>query len=673
MRTMEEINGDLAEAMKQQDPDAMDRLAEEVEQLDPSIARLQLHNIRATSARLRGHYRESLDLNYKALSIHEEDGNRSRAATTLGNIGNTYADLGETEKANEYRQRALVIFLELGKTVDAARILVTIGVTKLGLGFREEALECYHRALAYYEAANPQDDDGVAMCLGNIGIIFSEIDDYSNALEYLFKALALFDKIGSISEAARIHGCIGQVYSAAGNTKGAIEGFQYALDIAVQLHNPRLQVTWLDSLGAQYWTKGAFEEALSYFYIALDLEQTLERTIPNVHLLLNIVVATKDSGRAEEARRLFAEIDVGIVRGTQLTIFYKTVHASLIVLDGDHDQAVLLLKDALDLAVKSSHRGWESKIYKQLRDVSQERNDLAGYIEYNNAWQKVVDELRGADATRRLALQEKKVELDAERRERERERAVLYSTLPKHVADRVIKGEAVNDHFESASVLFLDIVGFTAISDRIPPGHVVHLLKVIFKVCDTVCATHGITKVKTIGDSYMAVAGVSADQTDHAYRAACAAIDMVSQLAELRITMDPSLGDTSWTSEIGEISVRIGLHCGPIVAGVVGEERLQYDVWGDTVNVASRMESTGEAGRVHVSEAFASNLKSDTEYTIQNSMIESDNQESHEVPLVTRHSSLVTAPMSLVTTFRGTVDIKGKGPMQTFWLERGDS
>jgi len=112
---------------------------------------------------------------------------------------------------------------------------------------------------------------------------------------------------------------------------------------------------------------------------------------------------------------------------------------------------------------------------------------------------------------------------------------------------------------------------------------------------------------------------------------------MIASLDALVITMPPALGDTSWTKDIGDIKVRIGMHCGPVTAGVIGTQRMQYDVWGDTVNVASRMESTSEPGKIHISEAL-------------NEALENALNEAHIVP-------------------RGTMDIKGKGMMKTYWLE----
>jgi class 3 adenylate cyclase len=204
-------------------------------------------------------------------------------------------------------------------------------------------------------------------------------------------------------------------------------------------------------------------------------------------------------------------------------------------------------------------------------------------------------------------------------------------------------------------VLFLDIVGFTRISDRIPPGHVVHLLEQIFTTLDAVCERHGVMKIKTIGDSYMAVAfSNTEDQTPkngHVVSAAQCAVEMLAALNTLEVTMPPDLGDTSWTNTIDDINVRIGLHCGPVTAGVIGTQRLQYDVWGDTVNVASRMESHGEPGRIHVSEAFASALLS-----------EGGGQRAEGK----RNGSVTSESLTIFN--RGQISIKGKGEMTTYWL-----
>ena len=143
----------------------------------------------------------------------------------------------------------------------------------------------------------------------------------------------------------------------------------------------------------------------------------------------------------------------------------------------------------------------------------------------------------------------------------------------------------IADHFEEASVLFVDIVGFTRLSAKLKPEEVLTLLERIFAAFDELVNKHGLEKIKTIGDAYLVAAGLPEPRADHAEAVADFALDLQ------RTTCDLSGPDGS------TIEIRIGLHSGPLIAGVIGESRFLYDMWGDTVNVASRMESLGLPGK----------------------------------------------------------------------------
>lgn len=174
--------------------------------------------------------------------------------------------------------------------------------------------------------------------------------------------------------------------------------------------------------------------------------------------------------------------------------------------------------------------------------------------------------------------------------ERHKAEALLRNVLPDAVIARVQRGELVADQQEEVTVIFADLVGFTTLAAGIPARRVVEMLAEIFGEIDRIAAEEGIEKVKTIGDCYMAVAGAPTpcrDHPDRAMRFATRVRDSVN-------------GRTYYGTEV---SVRIGLHSGPVVAGIIGNQRLLWDLWGDTVNTASRMESSGVQGEVQVSEA----------------------------------------------------------------------
>ena len=171
--------------------------------------------------------------------------------------------------------------------------------------------------------------------------------------------------------------------------------------------------------------------------------------------------------------------------------------------------------------------------------------------------------------------------------ERNRADTVLYHALPLAIADQLkASGQVKAQSYPQMSILFADIVGFTEFSAHHSPDEVLAALDKLFSEVDALVEVYQVEKIKTIGDAYMAI---SKTQTD---ALAYLAIDLLAVIE--RLNADWGLG----------FSLRIGLHCGPAIAGVLGHKRISYDVWGDTVNMASRMESSGVAGRVHVSEAF---------------------------------------------------------------------
>ncbi|MDX9972886.1 MAG: adenylate/guanylate cyclase domain-containing protein [FCB group bacterium] len=200
------------------------------------------------------------------------------------------------------------------------------------------------------------------------------------------------------------------------------------------------------------------------------------------------------------------------------------------------------------------------------------------------------------------ALERTLRDVEAEQKVSER---LLLNVLPRAIADRlkgrrdtVVDGfpELIADSFSDVTVLFADIVGFTRFSAGMSPEHLVVLLNEIFSEFDGIAAQRGLEKIKSIGDAYMAAAGVPVPAADHATRAAHMALDLIEAL------------DRFNRRRGYELQLRIGMHSGAVVAGVIGTHKFIYDLWGDTVNTASRMESHGVAARVQLTEATRRHL-----------------------------------------------------------------
>jgi guanylate cyclase len=208
--------------------------------------------------------------------------------------------------------------------------------------------------------------------------------------------------------------------------------------------------------------------------------------------------------------------------------------------------------------------------------------------------------------------------LDLLAREEQRSERLLLNVLPREIATQLKEDEStIARHYSAVSVMFADVVGFTRLSAQLDPGELVEMLNEIFSVFDGLTVEYGCEKIRTMGDGYMVAAGVPTPRPDHAASIAALALDM-----------------TEHCRSLDGVTLRIGIDSGPVVAGVIGKSKFQYDIWGNTVNTASRMESHGIPGRIQITEATRDLLEDD-----------------------------------FVCTPRGIVEVKGKGEMATWFLD----
>jgi guanylate cyclase len=212
--------------------------------------------------------------------------------------------------------------------------------------------------------------------------------------------------------------------------------------------------------------------------------------------------------------------------------------------------------------------------------------------------------------------------LAALREEQSRSESLLLNILPRSIADRLkAQTQTIADQFSSASILFADVVDFTPLAERLPPAEVVGVLDHLFTHFDVLAERHELEKIKTIGDCYMVAAGVPSPRPDHAHA-----------LARMALDMQAAMRSADAVGHLG-LELRVGINSGPVIAGVIGRKRFLYDLWGDAVNTASRMESHGTSGRIQITRATKELLEDE----------------------------FVCEP-------RGTIPIKGKGEIEAWYL-----
>ncbi len=554
--------------------------------------------------------------------------------------------LNDPNSSGEYFRKAYQLSKELKDTFYMSTQLNNIAGNYLALADFPNALEYYFKSLAISEKL--KDTAGLAFVIGNIGIVYNRLGQPKNALKYFRESLEYYNYRGDKPNAARTLNNIGNVYLALGEIDKALDYNKRALKAHRELESILMVANDLASIGYTYLFMKNYSESEKYFSESYRISKELNNINMMGYNLKNL-----------------GALHYGLTEDSILKSDNNTIPPRLKNKQKNLNKSIEYFTEAEALSKQMSDLHSLQQIYKNLHLAYESKGITDSALKYYKEYTIVKDSIFSDDKreqiaaiekareedVNRITIEKQQVELEAKESEnqfiiiialgtvlfivtlllvfyfqRRKSELLLYNVLPVSIAKRLKKKEhPISDNFTQASIIFIDIVGFTAMSKNSDPTDIVQALNKIFTHYDSIAEKYGLEKIKTIGDCYMAAAGLPVIQEDNTRRAALMALDVRDYMIDY------------YTDHGYKLDIRIGLDCGPVVAGVIGEKKFIYDMWSDAVNTASRMESTGKSGYVHVSERFKEAVESYDEFEF----IERDE-----------------------------IDVKGKGKMKTYFLER---
>ena len=329
----------------------------------------------------------------------------------------------------------------------------------MDLGQIAEVLECSKRACDLYEELDFT--FGVAGCMTSIGGALHLSGDLPGAMEHYHRALEIFSSLEHSNGIATMEMNIGNLYHQTGKPELALSSFEKGRELFRAIGNQYALGHATLAVGTVLGEQGDYDSAMKHIDSALTISREVEDTGGAVDALLTHLNIQIERGLEEEARVTLSQIDDIRFSAPHVSVKRELEVARLEILSSNFEEAKSALIDVLSLAREHGFKDREAEANKQLRDLSRTLGDFEAYITYNDEYTRITEEINGKDTATRLAMQEAERRIATERQEHEKHLAILHSTLPKDIADRVARGETVNDHHENAAVLFLDVVGFT--------------------------------------------------------------------------------------------------------------------------------------------------------------------------------------------------------------------
>lgn len=518
----------------------------------------------------KGKYPETLEYWNESLKIFEELKDEVGVANLLNNIAAVYADRDDDPKALEFSLKSLKISEKLGDKLRILSALNTIGnIYYKKSATWNKALDYFFRALPLCEAIGNKDALGIIS--ENIGEIYFDKKDNKKAVEYFERSIKA---LGVTANSPFAYNGIGKVYLQEGNFDQALNYHNKALAISEKLDGKLHMVRSIQGIANVYLKKKDYRSALANFNRAARIAEEVNAP-SNLKVLYQEMAdtysTTADFKNAYKYKTLYSNI--------KDTLYNIDAGKKLGSLQFDFDlqkkqgEITLLTKDKalIDLQLK------RQKFARNAFAAGLALVLMIALLIFRNYRVKV--------KTNRL-LDQQKAQIED----------LLLNILPAEVANELKEnGKAIPRNYDSVSVMFTDFKGFTTIADKMSPQALVEELNDYFIEFDRIIGKHNLEKIKTIGDAYMCAGGIPTPDERHVFNIIKASLDIQEFAVQNNIKRFQA-GLEPW-------DLRVGIHVGPIVAGVVGRRKYAYDIWGSTVNIASRMESNGEPGQVNISAA----------------------------------------------------------------------
>ncbi len=546
-------------------------------------------------SRDKGNYSSAQDYLELAREIAHFSGERELIARVKNHTGVLYIYMTRYTQALSNLQQALTIYKEINHQEGIAECLNNMASIHIYLNNYLQAKENYKQSLRIRKDGEDLRKLGIAY--NNLGLVHNRLNELDSALIYHHRSLNIWEQLGDLSGVGLTLNHIGTIIKNQGDLKGALAILEESYNKLNRGQRSHLQTKmYVEAQLALLETMlGRHEEAIQWCKRNCQAADTTIYKRASMDCCKSLYFAYLGLNKHEEALEAYTQ--------------YINLRDTL--LGAEMIQEVTRLE--LNYAFHQIHRA-DSLRFESERKLDRER---------------IYNQRLGLTAIGLILLMVSILGFVIFKGKRRTE-GLLLNILPAPVAKELKKtGKASPRKYDSVSVLFADIKGFTEISAYLSPEELVSEINQYFTAFDKTMEKFGIEKIKTIGDCYMAASGLPIESEDHAVKMVHAALEMQDTISAINTNKtDPS--DTRF-------KLRIGIHSGPVVAGIVGTKKFQYDIWGDTVNTASRLETSCEVGKVNISGQVYQHIKN-----------------------------------LFNCSYRGKVETKGKGKIEMYYVTRRD-